>query len=64
MTLLLLFLASVAFNVHLSLKQKKQKNKPDYDATQLLHDLTGGDALVKVTRISPENVLLRSPRDL
>lgn len=32
---------------------------PSYECQQLLHDLTEGAALVKVTRISPMDVFIR-----
>lgn len=41
------------------------KNPPPQktiDAAQVLHDLTRGDALVRITRVDPEDVLLRSPK--
>jgi len=62
-----LFLASLAANFVLFKKtkelQKKPQPQPDYDATQLMHDLTAGPAIVKITRLNPTEIIMRSPRD-
>lgn len=45
--------------------RKKLKNTPKKDSEELqefLADLLNGDALVRVQRISPVNVFMRSPR--
>jgi len=35
------------------------ESQPTYDCRELLHDLTEGHALVKITRISPLDVFIR-----
>ena len=62
--LLVMFIISVAANIfaifNLSRKPEKQN---DRTANELLHDLTAyGNALVRIERIAPTDVLLRSPR--
>lgn len=59
------FSLSAAVNIfQLAWQRKNRKTRPrDYTAQALLHDLLAGTALVKVTRIAPEDVLLRSPKD-
>lgn len=37
----------------------KSKDEPTYDCRELLHDLTEGTALVRITRISPMDVFIR-----
>jgi hypothetical protein len=42
----------------------KTKRVESIEAVELLHDLTAhGKMLVKVSRVDPNDVLLRSPRD-
>lgn len=41
----------------------KTEPQPTTDAKQILHDLTRGEALVRIRRVDPEDVVLRSPRD-
>lgn len=53
---------SMGINLWQYLRAKKGRFKETFDATMLLHDLTRGNALVKVTRVAPEDVILRSPR--
>jgi hypothetical protein len=61
--ILLVFLAfSVGANVFLFLRNKKKPKQETYDVRELLHDLTGGDALVHVKRVAPAEVFIRSPR--
>lgn len=40
-------------------KAKKEAREPTFDCRELLHDLTEGAALVKITRISPLDVYIR-----
>lgn len=64
--ILILFLAcSLAANLILfkKLRQKPGKGSTAYDARMLLHDLTEGGALVRVTRLAPADYFMRSPRD-
>lgn len=57
----LLFL-SLGLNAYL-LSQKKKPVPTSYEASALLRDLLSGEALVKISRIAPEDIFLRSPRD-
>lgn len=41
----------------------KTEPQPTIDAKQILHDLTRGEALVRIRRVDPEDVVIRSPRD-
>lgn len=56
---------SIAFNVWIYFKLKKEKKAPQesYEVTQLLQDLTQGAALIKIERLDPASVFLRSPRE-
>jgi Zn-dependent protease with chaperone function len=62
--LLVLFIISVAANIFAVFKlSRKQQKQNDRTASELLHDLTAyGNALVRIERIAPTDVLLRSPR--
>jgi len=43
--------------------KKKPPQMNDRTASELLHDLTAyGNALIRIERIAPSDVLLRSPR--
>ncbi len=55
---------SVAGNAALMLMINRKPEKPmAKDAREILHDLTAnGVALVKIERIAPSDVFLRSPR--
>ena len=44
------------------LEAAKKKPAPTVTAEEILHDLTAGASLIRVERINPENVFLRSPR--
>lgn len=59
-------IVSLAANILLALKLRssKRETKYTYDAQALLRDLLAGQALLKLERIAPEQVFLRSPRDL
>lgn len=60
------FLAlSLCLNLALFFWAKSQKKKPiqSYEASQLLNDLLSGEALVRVQRVAPSDVLIRSPRN-
>lgn len=43
---------------------KSKLKTQSYDVRELMRDLSRGGALIKMTRVNPEDVLLRSPRDL
>jgi hypothetical protein len=66
----LICLVSLATNFALYMGIRKLRNAPapvpntSYDATMLLHDLTSGKAMVKIERIAPESVFIRSMRDV
>ena len=59
---LFLLLISITINIVQFLQRKKPQKQVDYDVQALLQDLMSGAALVKVVRISPEDVFLRSTR--
>ena len=52
------------FFIILLLKYRKfnKKRKDSYESSELIKDLLSGEALIKITRISPTDVFLRSPR--
>ncbi len=45
-----------------ALSTAKKSSAPTTDARQLLHDLTRGEAIVRITPINPEDIFIRSPR--
>ena len=58
---------SVLFNIILIIlyfktPKDKLKNKESKELQDFMIDLMQGEGLVKVTRVDPSNVLLRSPR--
>lgn len=57
---------SITGNVALFLLVRRLKKSPPpqqtYDATALMHDITGGQALVRVIRVDQSEFFLRSPR--
>lgn len=57
---------SLAANVTLGVVVRRLLKSPPpqktIDAAQILHDLTWGSTLVTVTRVDPDDVLLRSPK--
>ncbi|MES3012639.1 MAG: hypothetical protein V4750_02780 [Pseudomonadota bacterium] len=61
-----LLLVSLSGNAFLYILLSKSYKKPvetrTLTAEALLHDLTEGSALVRVERINPNDVFLRSPR--
>jgi hypothetical protein len=56
--------ASVAGNIALFvlLKKKSATKQMSIEASEVLRDLLNGSALVKVSRVAPEDIFLRSPR--
>ena len=57
---------SISLNIALTIayvseRRRNKKRKETIDAQDLLMDLMAGEALVRVTRISPTDVFLRSP---
>lgn len=58
-----LFLVSLAVNCLLGWHLWKRKSQTEsYDAQALMTDLLHGHALVRVERVAPADVFLRSPR--
>jgi len=62
-----LFLVSIVLNVVLALKyskyKKSKKNSSDsYELSLFIRDLLEAEGLIKITRIAPSDVFLRSPR--
>jgi hypothetical protein len=59
-----LFVISLVGNVlAIVLWNRKPQKQNDRTASDLLHDLTAyGNALVRIERVAPTDVLLRSPR--
>ena len=49
--------------LYLKFKKTKKTLKDSYDTTELIKDLLQGEALIKITRIAPNDVFLRSPRN-
>lgn len=62
--LLGVLVASVAVNVYLTFFKKTKNRNMDINATELMHDLTYGRALVEIRRVAPESVFLHSPRNM
>jgi hypothetical protein len=58
-----LFIVSLIGNISAILMWSKRPRPNDKTASELLHDLTAyGNAIVRIERIAPQDVLLRSPR--
>lgn len=53
---------SAALNAVMVYLLKKPSKDLTYDARELLHDLTQGSAMVKISRVSGADIMLRSPR--
>ena len=57
--------ADLKFNLEAAYKRidelAAKKGKESYEVIQLLHDLSGGHALIEVKRVSPDSFFLRSP---
>lgn len=56
---------SVSINVALvilSIRLNKKQKTESYDVRMLLHDLTAGAGMVRIERISPVDVLIRTNR--
>lgn len=63
--LIVALLISNAIFIFLFIREKKRKAKiktSSGDSSELLRDLIDGEALIKITRIAPTDVFLRSPR--
>lgn len=57
-------LVSVCLNIYLIQFKMKSKRKDSYELQEFLHDLTSpGIGMIKIERIAPTDVFLRSPRD-
>jgi hypothetical protein len=56
---------SLSLNAFQHFKKIKAPKQYSYEALELVNDLTRtGTAVVKITRIDPQSIFLRSPRDL
>lgn len=63
--LVCLFVISIILNAIQYRKlshQKKHTGPESYEVTQLLHDLTAGHAMVKIVRVAPTDVFIRSAK--
>jgi len=62
-----IFILSLVLNIALIIRCKHLKKHPPakqtYDATALMHDITAGAALVRIVRVNPGDVFVRSPKD-
>jgi hypothetical protein len=56
------FSAGFCIRCRSDLAAAKKALPPGRTAAEILHDLTRGAALVKIERVDPSDVLLRSPR--
>ncbi len=61
-TLSSLLTLSLAINFYLFFRNKKKPKQETYEVGELLSDLLAGQAMVRVERIAPADVLIRSPR--
>jgi hypothetical protein len=62
--LTVLLLISLAINV-IALIHFLRKAKPrseSYELREFLHDITGGEGIVRIQRVAPVDVLIRSPK--
>lgn len=58
-------IVSVCLNIYLVSFKIRTKRKDSYELQEFLHDLTSpGVAILKVERIAPTDIFLRSARDL
>lgn len=58
-------LVSNAYFAYLYFREKKKKSKDKHQSLELsefLSDILNGEAMVRVTRVAPVDVFLRSPR--
>jgi hypothetical protein len=58
MFVIILLTLSVSFNIQQYFSSKKKKKVFTVEANDLLHDLTNGGAIVKVTVINPAGLML------
>jgi hypothetical protein len=62
-TLSVILIVSLGANVYqYTKKPKPTKDNLSIEAEAILHDLSRGPALIKVTRVDPSHIMLRSPR--
>ena len=60
-----LLLISNAIFVYLYAKKKNKRGLSDYSDLALLSDLVNNhQAMIKITRVDPGNIFLRSPKDV
>lgn len=62
-SVILLFISNIS-TIFLLIKEKQNnKKRPEsYELTEFMRDLLNRDGLLKVSRVNPENLFLRSPR--
>jgi hypothetical protein len=53
---------SIALNIHLLTRIKKKPLQESLELKQFLADLLSGPAIVAISRIDPDSIVLRSPR--
>jgi hypothetical protein len=59
-------LISCACNAFFVYRRKQALSQPKYthDAAMILNDLTRGGSVIRISRIDPQDIYLRSPRDV
>lgn len=54
---------SFGINVFQHFKRKHTKRTQSIELKDFLHDLTAGQAIVSITRLDPDYLMMRSPRN-
>lgn len=62
LTILVIISLNVNFYLLFKLKQATKSPQLSIDAQHLLHEITGGQAILKINVIDPGDILLKSPR--
>lgn len=65
--MVVLFLISLVLNAfsffrYTQLKKQLKERKPSIELDEFISDLIDGSGVVKITRINPHDIFLRSPR--
>jgi len=63
MIVVFLLAFSLALNINQYFNKKKPKKSLSTDANQLLHDLTRGGSIVKITVIDPAGLMIYKARE-
>lgn len=59
-----LIISNLAFlGLFITTKRRQKSRRDSREAEELLLDLLAGESLIKISRISPTDVFLRSPRN-